>query len=81
MKKWYIVDDCTTRRSSIYTEAINAENKEEAEKEARREWESLTKHDQSERDEFSIVLAEQDEDGELDWENILDEVTIKERAR
>lgn len=60
MKKWYIIDDITTKRAAIYETLLHAETKEEAEKEALATWEALSDHDKRDRDAFYIALADPD---------------------
>ena len=54
-QKYYLVDDCTTRRGASWNTVMLATNSMDAVKEMWREWDALTKHDQNERDEFYCV--------------------------
>lgn len=53
--KYILVDDLTTKRSICDQTEMLATDSFEAIKEMWREWDALTKHDQSERDEFYCV--------------------------
>lgn len=50
--KFYLFDDCTTKRAGSWKTEMLATDSMEAVKEMWREWNALTKHDQNERDEF-----------------------------
>lgn len=69
MKKWYVIDDCTTKRASIYETELKAETKEQAIDEAASIWESFTDGDKADRDEFYIIHAEKTEDGCIDYDS------------
>jgi len=77
MKKWIIVDDCTSSKSQQFEEIIEASDINEAEQIARREWDRLTAHDQNKRDAYYVGYAEIDDDGCVDFNSMTDIVEIK----
>lgn len=78
MRKWFLIDDCTTAKGAVFEEPMAAATREEAAEELRRAWDRLSKADQKARDSFRAVLAEADEDGNVDYETVTDEVTREE---
>lgn len=58
MKKWIIIDDCTSTRAAIFETVLGAKTQEEAESAARLEWDRLTKRDKDDRDAFFVGLCE-----------------------
>lgn len=60
-KKFYLVDDCTTKRSCQWRTEMIAEDGLEAVKEMWREWDSLTPHDREQRDNFYCISEDHSE--------------------
>ena len=56
--KWFLVDDCTTKKGAIYTSEMKATTREEAERELEAEWNELTEYDKTRRDEFYAVYGD-----------------------
>lgn len=56
--KWFLVDDCTTKKSALFTEELRATTREDAEKEIQDMWDRLTDHDKKLRDDFYGVYGE-----------------------
>ena len=81
MIAWYIVDNCFSSKGSQYEHPIAAKTREEAEDIGKIEWHLLPNREREQRDEFSVVLAKQYADGELDWENVFDKIVIKEKEK
>ena len=77
MRNWFLIDDCTTAKGATFEEPMAAATREEAAEELRQAWDRLNKADQKARDYFFAVLAEADEDGNIDYETVTDEVTRK----
>lgn len=63
--KYVVVDDCITRRATIYEEVFSTE--QEAILYAETEWSRLTDHDKADRDAFYVATCEIEDDGEIDW--------------
>jgi len=68
MKRFVIIDNCTSKRASIYDKVFQTE--EEAIETAKAEWEALTQHDKAERDAYYVASCTIDEDGEVDWDSV-----------
>lgn len=77
MKKWYMIDNALTDKGEIYETELKASSKEEAMKQAMKEWNALSDRDQANRDEFYIGLASEDEDGCVDYNTMTDIEYIK----
>ncbi len=73
IKRYVIIDDCTTRRASIYDKTFLTE--QEAIQEADAEWKALSDHDKADRDAYYVATCQIDEDGLIDWDSV---ETIKE---
>lgn len=56
--KWFLVDDCTTKKSALFTEELRATTREDAEKEIQDMWDRLTDHDKKLRDDFYGVYGD-----------------------
>lgn len=67
-KKFAIIDDCTTKRASIYEELFDSKN--EATQKAQTEWNAMSEHDKAERDAYYVASCDIDEDGCIDWESV-----------
>ena len=67
MKNWFIVDE---KKDTIWTEALDADDIARAIVEANSQWDWLAAYDKKQRNAFYIALAEEDEDGEMDFETI-----------
>lgn len=78
MRNWFLIDDCTTVKGATFEEPLAAATREEAAEELRRAWDRLSRADQKARDDFRAVLAEADEEGNIDYETVTDEVTREE---
>ena len=68
MKKFAIIDDCTTKRASIYEKLFDSKN--EATRKARAEWDALSEHDKAERDAYYVASCNIAENGCIDWESV-----------
>lgn len=66
--KYVVIDDCTTKRASIFDETFQTE--QEALQYAESEWSRLTDHDKNDRDAFYVATCSLGEDGEVDWDSI-----------
>ena len=69
---WYMIEDCTSSRASIYDTKLNAETKEEAIREARIILEKMSDFDKSKMDDCYIILADTDESGFVDFDSEAD---------
>ena len=78
MSAWYIVDDLTSQRSILETNRCQSQTQDEAILEAKRIWNALSAHDQNERDAFYVCYADENEDGEMDWETTRDVFVVKD---
>ena len=58
IKKWVIIDDCTNKSGAIWERILNVNTAEEAEAEARLEWDRLSESDKKKRDAFYVGLCE-----------------------
>lgn len=58
MKKWVIIDDCTSKSSATWEHVLDVNTAEEAEAEARMEWDRLSANDKKKRDAFYVSLCE-----------------------
>lgn len=76
MKHWFLIDDCMSTRSFSDTEHLQAASLEDALLEAQRRWDSLSPHDQRQRDAYYVCRAELDEDGCIDYDSVTDEHSI-----
>lgn len=77
MTCWFLIDDCTSKRSFSDTDRLDVTTRDEAIEEARRRWEALTPHDQAQRDSYYVCRGEFDDDGFLDYDSATDEYIIK----
>ena len=77
MKKWVIIDDCTSKKAAVYDETCKDQTKEGAYAEAKSKWEALTPYDQRQRDAFYVALTGFDEDGCIDYDSMTDVLNIK----
>ena len=68
MKKYIIVDDTTSKRSTMETYVFDSEK--EAIEKAEQLMSYLTKKEIEETDEFYVGVGEVDEDGEVDFDSI-----------
>lgn len=64
---WYLIDDCTSSRSDCDEEKLAVTTQAEAIAEGERRWDALTDHDRQQRDAYWVCLAEEDEDGCIDY--------------
>lgn len=77
MKKWFLIDDCTTASATIDEAQLAANTKDEAIAEARIKWEKLSDHDRNRRDAYYICLAVMNEDGAIDLDTATDYFEFK----
>jgi len=70
--KWYIIDDCTTKKGAIYTEEIHGDPREAL----TAAWDALTEHDKAARDSFFAALCETDEDGSPIWWEAVETINL-----
>ena len=68
MKKYIIVDDTTSKRSTMETYVFDSEK--EAIEKAEQIMSYLTKKEIEETDEFYVGIGEVNEDGEVDFDSI-----------
>lgn len=68
MKKYIVIDDTTSKRSTMETYVFDSEK--EAIKKAEELISYLTKKEIEETDEFYVGVGEVDEDGEIDFDSI-----------
>lgn len=66
--KYIVIDDCTTKRASVYEELFDSE--QSAAQYAESEWGRLTVHDKNDRDAFYLAACSLDDDGGIDWDSI-----------
>ena len=77
MKKWYLIDDCTTKRAGMFTEDLDTEDRDTAIEKALSEWTLLNAADHRARDAFYIAFGEWNEDLEdVDFDTITKSVDI-----
>lgn len=70
MYKWYLEQ---TVNGDVFTEELEESGtREEAISEAMTIWESLSRHDQKQRTYFAVIEAEEDSDGCLMYDTVLD---------
>lgn len=77
MKKWIIIDDCTSTNSSTYEKLLDATTAAEAEAEARLEWDRMTEHDKKLRDAYYVGLCDitpEIEEGEAYYTDTMTEI-------
>ena len=58
--KYYLIDDCTTKRSAEWTENISADSFIDAMEIAANKWASMSEHDKHDRDAFIIMSVDED---------------------
>ena len=75
---WYLVDERTAGAVDIFTEKLNAATREEAIREATREWYHMAPADRKRRTDFYIGQAEVDEDGNIIYESMRNYTDIME---
>ena len=56
--KWFLVDDCTTKKSALFTEELRATTREGAEKEIQDIRDRLPEHNKKLRDDFYGVYGD-----------------------
>lgn len=64
---WFLIEDCTSKRSAVYETLLNADNADEAIEEADCIFGRLTVRDKRDRDDVYIIKADLDEDGCIDY--------------
>jgi len=81
MKKWVVIDDCMSSKSSTYEEILDATTAEEAEAEARFKWDRMTEYDKKLRDAYYVGLCDitpEIEEGEVYYtDTMTDIINIK----
>ena len=75
---WYLVDERTAGAVDIFEEKLNATTREEAIREATREWYHMAPADRKRRTDFYIGQAETDEDGNIIYESMRNYTDITE---
>ena len=75
---WYLVDERTAGMVDIFEDKLNVTTREEAIREATREWYRMAPADRKRRTDFYIGQAEVDEDGNIIYESMQDYVDIME---
>ena len=77
MKRWFLIDNATKSHAQIFETALDAKDQAEAIQIARREWDHLTDSEKKRRDDFFVGYAEEDEDGDADWDTMTDIYSFK----
>jgi hypothetical protein len=77
MKRWFLIDNATKSHAQIFETALDAKDQAEAIQIARREWDHLTDSEKKRRDDFFVGYAEEDEDGDVDWDTMTDIYSFK----
>ena len=75
---WYLVDERTAGAVDIFEEKLNVTTREEAVREATREWYHMAPADRKRRTDFYIGQAEVDEDGNIIYESMRNYTDIME---
>ena len=75
---WYLVDERTAGAVDIFEEKLNVTTREEAVREATREWYHVAPADRKRRTDFYIGQAEVDEDGNIIYESMRNYTDIME---
>lgn len=75
MKKWIVIDDCTSKGAFCDIDELKATTKEEAIEEATLIWNRLHEHDKARRDGFMVAFGDPDADDLFD--DLTDCYTIK----
>lgn len=81
MKNWYYIEDCTSRRSAVFTQQLRAETATEAFIEAVDTWKGLTRNDRNDRDDAYIGYADMDENGCVDYDTMTNIYYIRRDRR
>ena len=77
MKRWFLIDNATKSHAQIFETALDAKDQAEAIRLARYEWDHLTDSEKKRRDDFFVGYAEEDEDGDADWDTMTDIYSFK----
>lgn len=64
---WFLVDE---KGADVFTENLEVDTLERAVVEAHAMWECLSDYDKKQRNAFYVAIADEDEDGDIDWESI-----------
>ena len=67
MSKWYLIDDCVTKKLERYEVPLEATTEAEAISEAVKIYNHLSDHDKKLRDEFYIAMFDLLDNGDLDY--------------
>lgn len=78
MKKWFLIEDCTTSRAALYHTELKATRKADAVQEGLHAFLSLTEHDRKDRESVFVCKADVDEYGDPDLETAQHLVEIRE---
>ena len=78
MRRWILINDCSTNGNTVDMYDLEAESKEEALNAAREEYKSLTPDQKNQIDNFFFCSVEVDEDGEPDFDTMTDEYYFPE---
>ena len=70
-------EDRKMKRWFLFETALDAKDQAEAIQIARREWDHLTDSEKKRRDDFFVGYAEEDEDGDADWDTMTDIYSFK----
>ena len=81
MRKWYLIDDCISSKAEVFETELKATVKNEAIQEAKEIYNRLSDHDKKLRDEFYIGHFETDEDGNLNYDTMIDYVDIVKEVK
>lgn len=80
MRKWYLIEDCTTSRAAVYHTELRSADKAGAVAEGIEIWSGLTRKDREDREAVFVISAEADEHGDPgfdsaeDWTDIWEEI-------
>ena len=65
MEKWFLVD---SKKGDLFTKVLSAKNSSDAIQEATTIWNSLSAFDRKQRDAFFVIYAEENEEGQPDYD-------------
>lgn len=77
MKKWFLIDDCTTSSATINEIQLTASTKDEAIAEARNKWWKLSDYDRNRRDAYYICKVEMNENETINFDTATEHFEFK----
>lgn len=78
---YFLIEDCTSKRSAVFETMLKADSIDAATEEAERIFGGMTVHDKRERDEVYIIKADLDEDGCIDYTEASEYTPLWERVK